>query len=50
VFPGDRIKTEIREEGGAVLFRACVAARNAVLLDNGRADMACRLEGRTRTG
>lgn len=50
VFPGDRITTEIWEEGGAVLFRARVATRNAVVLDNGRAELLRGLEGRTCAG
>lgn len=40
-YPGERLATELWDEGdGVVLFRTRVEGRDAVLIDNGRADVA----------
>lgn len=39
VFPGDTIRTEIWREGGQAFFRCSVPARNAVVLNNGWAEV-----------
>ncbi|MCF8475825.1 MAG: MaoC family dehydratase N-terminal domain-containing protein [Pseudolabrys sp.] len=39
VFPGETIRTEIWRDGAVVSFRARVMERNAVAIDNGRADI-----------
>jgi acyl dehydratase len=40
VYPGDTIRTEIWREPGEVFFRCTVPARNAVVLNNGWAEVA----------
>jgi acyl dehydratase len=40
VFPGETIRTEIWRDGATVSFRARVVARDAVVLNNGRATIA----------
>lgn len=40
VYPGEGIRTEMWREGAAVLFRARVLGRDAVALDNGRAEVS----------
>ena len=40
VYPGERIRTEMWREDGDVLFRAVVAERDSVVLDNGRAEIS----------
>jgi acyl dehydratase len=39
VFPGETIRTELWRDGGVVSFRARVAGRDAVALNNGRAEL-----------
>ncbi len=39
VFPGETIRTEIWRDGGLVSFRARVVERDAVVLNNGRAEV-----------
>ncbi|HXF90025.1 MAG TPA: MaoC/PaaZ C-terminal domain-containing protein [Xanthobacteraceae bacterium] len=39
VFPGETIRTEIWRDGAVVSFRALVAERNAVVMNNGRAEV-----------
>jgi acyl dehydratase len=40
VFPGETIRTEIWRDGGVVSFRARVAERGVLAIDNGRAEIA----------
>jgi len=40
VFPGETIRTEIWRDGGVVSFRARVAERDAVAINNGRAEVS----------
>ena len=40
VFPGETVRTEIWREAGAVAFRARVPARDVVVVNNGRAELA----------
>ncbi|MES2534936.1 MAG: MaoC/PaaZ C-terminal domain-containing protein [Pseudomonadota bacterium] len=40
VFPGETITVELWRDGGTVSFRAWVSARNARVLDNGKAEIA----------
>ena len=40
VYPGDTIRTEIWREGSEVFFRCTVPARNAVVLNNGWAEVS----------
>lgn len=40
VYPGETIRTEMWRDHGIVSFRARVVARDAVVLDNGRAEVA----------
>jgi acyl dehydratase len=39
VFPGETIRTEIWHDGGVVSFRALATERNAVVMNNGRAEV-----------
>jgi hypothetical protein len=39
VFPGETIRTEIRRDGPVVSFRATVAERDVVAMNNGRAEV-----------
>jgi acyl dehydratase len=39
VYPGEIIRTEIWRDGGKVSFRALVPARDAVVLNNGIAEI-----------
>ncbi|MBI1776150.1 MAG: MaoC family dehydratase N-terminal domain-containing protein [Proteobacteria bacterium] len=40
VYPGETIRTEIWREGGVVSFRARVLERDAIVINNGRAEVA----------
>jgi acyl dehydratase len=40
VFPGDSIRTELWHDGNVVSFRARVVERDAIVLNNGRAEIA----------
>ena len=40
VYPGETIRTEMWRDGGTVSFRAMVAERDAVVLNNGRAEIS----------
>jgi acyl dehydratase len=40
VYPGETIRTEIWRDGGVVSFRARVVERDAVAINNGRAEVA----------
>jgi len=40
VFPGETIRTEMWRDGGLVGFRARVADRDIVAINNGRAEVA----------
>ena len=40
VFPGETIRTELWRDGNVVSFRALIAARDAVVLNGGRAEIA----------
>lgn len=40
VFPGETLRTEIWKEGSEVAFRVSVPSRQAVVLNNGRAELA----------
>jgi acyl dehydratase len=40
VYPGETIRTEIWRDGDVVSFRARVLERDAVAVDNGRAEVA----------
>jgi len=42
VFPGDALETEIWRDGDTMSFRTMAPERNAVVLNNGRADIAAR--------
>jgi acyl dehydratase len=42
VFPGESIRTEMWQNGTVVSFRSLVAERNAVVINNGRAEIAPR--------
>jgi acyl dehydratase len=39
VFPGETIRTEMWRDGNVVSFRSTVAARGAIVLNNGRAEI-----------
>ena len=39
VFPGETIRTEIWRDGGVVSFRARVIERDAIAINNGRAEV-----------
>lgn len=39
VYPGDTLSLELWNQGGAISFRARVAARNSVVFNNGRAEV-----------
>ena len=40
VYPGETIRTEMWRDGGVVSFRVCVVERDAVAINNGRAEVA----------
>lgn len=40
VFPGDTIRTEMWQDGSEIIFRSVVAERDAVVINNGRAEIA----------
>jgi acyl dehydratase len=40
VFPGETIRTEMWRDGGVVSFRARVAERDVVAINNGHAEVA----------
>ena len=40
VFPGETIRTEMWRDGNVVSFRATVVERDAVAINNGRAEVA----------
>ncbi len=40
VFPGDTVRTEMWQDGSEIIFRSVVAERDAVVINNGRAEIA----------